>query len=184
MRAVSDQECLAILQASPRNHALAEEALAGLFENYDRRLRIHLRWRYPALPDADLEELSQETWLRVWERLDERVRPEAFRGWLYRVGENLAIDLIRRKTLRSEAAWGERDVPERSANHVHGLAFAEQLQKCVDKMPARLRDFVQRLLNLETFDEIAASLNQKKSRIYQLKHEVARLLLGCMEEAS
>lgn len=178
----SDHECLAILQAEPRNHAAAEQALATLFERYDRFLRNHLRCVYPMLRDADLGELSQETWLKVWKHLDSRLRPEAFRGWLFRVGKNAAIDELRRKNVRSEESWSERDIAERMPNHVHDLGFAEQLKKCVEKMPDRLREFVRRLLNLETADEIAATTEQKKSRIYQLKHEAGKLLMQCMEQ--
>ena len=182
MPLLSDAECLAFLQAGVRRQAEAEEALGILFNRYDRLLQCHLRWKYPALPDDDLSELSQETWLRTWKHLDSRVRPEAFRAWLYRVGDNLAIDLIRRKNTRAEASLGVHEPAERRPDHVHALAYGEQLQKCVEKMPERLRDFVQRLLNLESDDDIADALDKKKARVYQIKNEVKQLLLKCMEQ--
>ena len=184
MPALSDHECLAILVARPRDSDAAERAVATLFERYDRRLQCHLRCRFSSLNDDDVCELAQEAWLRVWRRLDDQVRAEAFRGWLYRIGDNLAIDLIRKKGTRAETPMGEREIAAGAPNHVHELDFAQQLRRCVEKLPERLQELLRRLLNLETFDEIEAATGQKKSRIYQLKHEVGKLLLGCLEQAS
>ncbi len=180
MPELTDEMCLALLQAVPRDHASAEQALATLFARYDRYLQAHLsRW----LKDADVADISQEVWQRVWTRLDARIVVAKFRGWIYRCGDNLAIDLLRRKKVRAESTWGERDLADFLPNHVHDLAFAEQLGKCMAKLPERLQDVVRRLMNQESLDEIAAATGIKKERIYQLKHEARRLLLSCMEEA-
>jgi len=181
MPSFSDHECLAILTAEPREQAVAEQALATLHDRYSRFLRLRLLRSYPGLRDADLDELCQETWLRVWKHLDCRIRAEAFRSWLFRIGNHLAIDLFRRPRNQRETSWGERDALESRANHVDMIADAEQLQRCVEKMPARLREFVHRLLNLEDDDQIAADMEKKKSRIYQIKSEVKEMLLNCME---
>jgi len=179
----SDQECLAILTANPRKHAAAEEALATLHTSYGRFLRLHLLRLYPGLRDADLDELCQETWMRVWKHLDARLRTEAFRSWLFRIGQNLAIDLFRRRKIQAETAWGERDLHESRPNHVDAIADAEQFRECVEKLPPRLREFTRRLVNLDDDDEIAADMEKKKSRIYQLKSEVKTLLLNCMGQS-
>jgi RNA polymerase sigma-70 factor (ECF subfamily) len=184
MAPLSDSECLVILRAEPRDREGAERAFALLFERYDRRLQCHLHCRYPSLRDEDLREICQETWLKVWRYLDAKVRAEAFRAWLYRIGGNQAIDTIRRKGRRPESALGERDVESARAGHVHELAFAEQMKRCVDRLPERLRDLMKRLLNLETFDEIAAATDLPKSRIYQIKHEIGSLVASCMEQGS
>ena len=180
----SDQECLAILRADPRDAVAAERAFETLVHRHDGLLQRVLRCRYPTLTSEDLQEISQEAWLRVWRRLDANIRPEAFRGWLSRIGTNLAIDWIRRKASRPEMAIGERDVASGRADHVHELAFAEKLQHCVDLLPPEDRAFLARLINLETPDEIAAALGRKKARVYQIKHEVGKQLMGCMGLAS
>src|SRR5262245_49315461 len=47
---------------------------------------------------ADAEELTQESFLRVWQNADrwesDRVR---FNTWLYRIGHNLCVDRLRRR---------------------------------------------------------------------------------------
>lgn len=182
MSELSDPECIAILCAVPRDPVAAGRALSLLFQRYDRRLQCHLRWRNPALSDEDLQETCQETWIRVWQHLSSKVREEAFHAWMYRIGEHLAIDLIRRKARRAESSLGEDEFASKQPDHVHDLAFAEQLKRCADKLPERLRDFTRRLLNLETYDEIAAALKLPRTRIYQIKHEVGKLLADCMEQ--
>jgi DNA-directed RNA polymerase sigma subunit (sigma70/sigma32) len=64
------------------------------------------------------------------------------------------------------------------------VAFREQLQSCLEKLPEKSRDFLRRLLNLETADEIEAATGIKKTRIYQIKHEIGKQLAGCMEQGS
>ncbi len=180
MPELSDQECLAILTANPRDRSAAERAFETLVRRHDGRLQRSLGCRYPTLKSDEVQDLCQETWLRVWTRLDANVRPECLRSWLIRVGANLAIDLIRKKATRPETALGERDIASGQADHVHELGFREKLQHCVQRLTPQDRDFLGRLFNLETFDEIAAALGRNKARIYQIKHEIGQQLLGCL----
>lgn len=63
---------------------------------------------------ADADELSQETFLRLWERAD-RYRPGKVKlaTWLHRVAHNLAVDELRRR--RPEGPSGAHDVEDDSA---------------------------------------------------------------------
>src|ERR1022692_4563225 len=96
MPELNDQECLAILTANPRDRAAVDQAMETLCQRYGAFLRLHLLRRFPSLRDADLGDLCQETWLRVWKHLDAGVPAEAFRSWLFRIAGNLAIDRFRR----------------------------------------------------------------------------------------
>src|SRR5260370_13028479 len=127
----SDHDCLALLKANPRDPQ-AERAFETLVHRYDAPMQRTLRCRYPSLTSEDLQEVSQDAWLRVWRRLDANVRVEAFRSWLFRIGMNLAIDLIRRKAARPETALGDREIASVKADHVHELGFAEKLKHCVE----------------------------------------------------
>ncbi len=58
------------------------------------------------------------------------------------------------------------------------------LRRCVEKLPPGLREVVGRLMNLESSEEVAAAMDHKVSRVYQLKHQAKALLTECMELAS
>jgi hypothetical protein len=50
-------------------------------------------------------------------------------------------------------------------------------------LPPRLREFTRRLVNLDDDEEIAADMQKKIGRIYQLKSEVKKMLLECMGQS-
>ena len=70
------------------------EAAAALMERYQHRLYRYLL-RLVHQPDA-AEDLFQQTWVRVMERIA-RYNPELkFDGWLFALAHNLAVDYLRR----------------------------------------------------------------------------------------
>jgi RNA polymerase sigma-70 factor (ECF subfamily) len=71
------------------------EALARLVERYQHRLYRYLL-RLVSQPSA-AEDLFQQTWLRVLERIQFYDPRRSFEGWLFAVAHNLAIDHLRRR---------------------------------------------------------------------------------------
>src|SRR5262245_7136807 len=69
--------------------------LDALHERYARRLPPFLTGL--GVPKSDLDDLLQDLWIKVMKRLRERPFQGHFRGWLFEVARNLAIDLHRRK---------------------------------------------------------------------------------------
>jgi RNA polymerase sigma-70 factor (ECF subfamily) len=70
------------------------EAAAALMERYQHRLYRYLL-RLVHQPDV-AEDLFQQTWVRVMERIA-RYNPELkFDGWLFALAHNLAVDYLRR----------------------------------------------------------------------------------------
>jgi RNA polymerase sigma factor (sigma-70 family) len=179
MSVLTDQECLAILTADPRDPLAAERAIEILFHRHDVSLQRHLHFQFASLRE-ELADICQEAWIRVWTRLDANIRSDAFRSWLFQVGNNLAIDLIRKKASRPAIALGTREIASDQVDHVHELGFREKLRHCVEKLTPNQRAFLDRLFNLETFDEIAAALGRNKARIFQIKHEIRQQLLDCL----
>src|SRR4051794_39692694 len=64
----------------------------------------------------DAEELAQEAFCRVWEKLPTLRQPDRLVSWLYRIAHNLAVSAVRRPRLAAltgdgPAAAGERADP-------------------------------------------------------------------------
>jgi RNA polymerase sigma-70 factor, ECF subfamily len=70
-------------------------AVAGLMEQYKHRLYRYLL-RLVSQPNT-AEDLFQQTWLRVMERIHKYDPKRSFEGWLFAVAHNLAIDHLRRR---------------------------------------------------------------------------------------
>jgi RNA polymerase sigma-70 factor (ECF subfamily) len=126
---------------------------------------------------ADAEDLTQETFVRVFRSLAEYT-PGTFEGWLHRITTNLFLDMARRRQrIRFDAL--PDDAGDRLASHEAGpeRAYDEmnldpEVQRALDALPADFRVAVV-LCDLEqlSYEEIAATLGIKvgtvRSRIHR-----------------
>jgi len=126
---------------------------------------------------ADAEDLTQETFVRVFKSLAEYT-PGTFEGWLHRITTNLFLDLVRRRQrIRFDAL--PEDAGDRLASTESGpeQAFDEtnldpEIQAALDALPPDFRVAVV-LCDLEqlSYEEIAATLGIKvgtvRSRIHR-----------------
>jgi RNA polymerase sigma-70 factor (ECF subfamily) len=126
---------------------------------------------------ADAEDLTQETFVRVFKSLAEYT-PGTFEGWLHRITTNLFLDMVRRRQrIRFDAL--PDDAGDRLATSAAGpeQAYAEmhldpEVQQALDALPADFRAAVV-LCDLEglSYEEIAATLGIKvgtvRSRIHR-----------------
>ena len=96
-----------------------QSAFGELVIRYERRL-LRVIGRF--IRDADIaEDLAQETFLRVYERLDQYDASRRFGPWLFRIGVNLTLDYLRKKkrrgftalfTDRSTDRWFDPGIPD------------------------------------------------------------------------
>ena len=126
---------------------------------------------------ADAEDLTQETFVRVFKSLAEYT-PGTFEGWLHRITTNLFLDMVRRRQrIRFDAL--PEDAGDRLASRASGpeTTFDEmhldpEIQRALDELPADFRVAVV-LCDLEqlSYEEIAATLGIKvgtvRSRIHR-----------------
>ena len=126
---------------------------------------------------ADAEDLTQETFVRVFRSLAQ-YSPGTFEGWLHRITTNLFLDMVRRRqrirfdALPDDAAdrlTSAEPGPEQSYEQYH---LDPELQNALDALPADFRAAVV-LCDLEelSYEEIAATLGIKvgtvRSRIHR-----------------
>jgi len=126
---------------------------------------------------ADAEDLTQETFVRVFRSLAEYT-PGTFEGWLHRITTNLFLDMVRRRQrIRFDAL--PDDAGDRLASREAGPEQAyeqtnldPEIQRALDALPADFRIAVV-LCDLEqlSYEEIAATLGVKvgtvRSRIHR-----------------
>ena len=126
---------------------------------------------------ADAEDLTQETFVRVFRSLAEYT-PGTFEGWLHRITTNLFLDMVRRRQrIRFDAL--PDDAGDRLASREAGpeqaydqMNLDPEIQDALDALPADFRVAVV-LCDLEqlSYEEIAATLGIKvgtvRSRIHR-----------------
>ncbi len=126
---------------------------------------------------ADAEDLTQETFVRVFRSLADYT-PGTFEGWLHRITTNLFLDMVRRRQKIRFDALAE-DAGDRLPSDEAGpeRAFEQnnldpEIQRALDALPADFRAAVV-LCDLEglTYEEIALTLDVKvgtvRSRIHR-----------------
>jgi RNA polymerase sigma-70 factor, ECF subfamily len=126
---------------------------------------------------ADAEDLTQETFVRVFRSLA-NYTPGTFEGWLHRITTNLFLDMARRRQKIRFDALAD-DAGDRLASHEAGpeLAYEQnnldpEIERALDALPADFRAAVV-LCDLEglTYEEIALTLGIKvgtvRSRIHR-----------------
>lgn len=96
------------------------------------------------------EDIAQEAYLKVWQRLDKLRNPESFLPWLRQITRNLARDHLRRQQARpgdraqgqDAEAWLEQGGNSHAGNEEKALQ-AEQdriIRESLEELPAEIRE--------------------------------------------
>jgi RNA polymerase sigma-70 factor (ECF subfamily) len=144
----------------------AFEYLVRRYEN--RLLGVLLRF----VRDRELaRDLAQETFLRVYERLDQYDASRRFGPWLFRIGVNLALDFMRKRRRRIWPALFSDSRVEKGpdpavADPREALDLEQEVRRVLESIPEKYRT-VLILRDLENFStsDIAAILHRKEATI-------------------
>ncbi len=169
-------------------------AFALLFARYQAQVTERISWMLRDPSTA--EDLTQEVFLSVWNRADQWSGHGSFRGWLFRIARNLALNHLRSTKRRREQPLHmpslhededeERPVPgwmiDRAALGPDvELERAEQrrrLQQLIDALPEEKREVFQMVYEDEvSLGEVAKRLaipeGTVKSRLFHARKQLA-----------
>lgn len=137
----------------------------------------------------DAEDLTQETFMRVFRSLD-RYEPGTFKGWLHRITTNLFLDMVRhRQKIRMEQLPEDYDrVPGDAATpeEVYSEANLDPaLQRALDELSPDFRVAVV-LCDVVgmSYEEIAATLGVKMGTVRSRIHRARAQLRDSLEQAA
>lgn len=172
----------ALPQSGAQVSRLDHEQLERLFAELAGDVRRVARATAPDAASA--EDVVQETFLRLAERLDGLRDPDAIRGWLKTVARNAALDARRRSGRWAAGAPSEEPAaPETDDRTVEALV-ASWLPAFVEALPEPYREAV-RMADLEELPqaEIARRLGAPpstiKSRVQRGRKLLRKRLLAC-----
>jgi RNA polymerase sigma-70 factor (ECF subfamily) len=144
-------------------------------------------------------DLSQEAWVKGWQRLAQFQGEASFATWMTRIVINLCLDQLRKQkrqraesieTLEEESGGVERFMPVTTPNPAAGLERAE-LRRRIDRALAQLSAEHRTVLVLHEFEELeykeiakrmGCSIGTVMSRLFYARRRMASLLAGLKRE--
>ena len=174
---------------------LVAEAQHGSRVAAERLIRQHESWVrsaiYAVTGRADqVDDIAQQVWLRVWQRLGTLDSPKRLRPWLYAIARNAALDARaadrRRQALggRLDGQTDESDYRQvRPAVVAAGKEQREALLRAVQALPALYREpFVLRHLEDWSYAEIGETLDVSvetvETRLVRARRLLREMLQG------
>jgi RNA polymerase sigma-70 factor (ECF subfamily) len=145
------------------------DAFGELVLRYEQRLTRVIRRFVPDWEQA--RDLTQETFLRAYRRLDQFDPSRRFGPWLFRIGVNLTHDYLRKRKRRIRwslfsDARTETPPDPASPDPRTAIDLRQEVRRVIDELPEKYRSVLV-LRDLENFStsEIAAILDRKEATI-------------------
>ncbi len=180
------------------NQKLSELSSRQVFEEYyDAIYRYILRLVHHP---EEVEDLTQETFLRVHRRLSSLQEPTAIKAWLYRIATNVCYDRFRQAAFKSQVSEInleldslEEWIEDLDSPGLEQVIDQVDMSDCIQKYIGRLSDDHRMVILLHdlhgmTHPEIARQLNCSletvKIRHFRARQKLkATLAAGCIFSA-
>ena len=144
-------------------------------------------------------DLSQEAWVKAWQRLKQFAGESSFMTWLTRIVINLCLDQLRKRKrqraesielMEEESGGVERRMPVVTVNPTAGLERTE-LRKRIDEALGKLSQSHRTVLMLHEFEELeykeiakrmGCSIGTVMSRLFYARRRMASLMASYKRE--
>jgi len=192
---------VAVEALDPTDEALVRSVLAGdrerfelLVARYEKRLVNYLNRMVRNLDEA--HDLTQEVFIRVYQALDRYDSQYRFSTWLFRVAQNAAIDVIRKRRIQlvpltrradeGSEATVDLDLPDAQPSALATLEGREldaAIRTAIDALPWEYRELILlRHYGELAYEEIAEvkamPLGTVKNKLFRARQMLKQQLLG------
>jgi RNA polymerase sigma-70 factor (ECF subfamily) len=181
-----------VQRAGRRTAPHVDDARGAFDELYALHARPLAAWLSSRVAPSDRDDVLNDIWTRIWEKLPAQFAGGNFRAWLFTVARNHLIDQSRRRNARRPFGYGgAAEDPDPAAGDPLGeepweiLADEERgllLRDCLEKLDdGRRRVFVGRLGG-EDYAAIAEGLGISTAQAQNWLFAAKRLLRTCLGE--
>jgi len=165
------------------------------------RDKIYARAMIMMRNEGDAVDLSQEAWVKSWQRIHQFQGESSFATWMTRIVINLCLDQIRRQKrtraesieeMQEESGGVERQMPIVENNPTEGLE-SEEVRRRIDEAMGKLTDAHRAVLVLHEFEgleykeiakRVGISIGTVMSRLFYARRRLASLLQSLKRERS
>ena len=190
----SSSEVDALVRAAQKGDVDAFEELVAR-----HRDKIYARAYSMMRNEDEALDLSQEAWVKSWQRLRQFQGESSFATWMTRIVINLCLDRLRKlkrqhaesiEEMDEESGGVERQMPVVTVNPAGGLERAE-LRKRIDEALAQLSEAHRTVLILHEFEEMqykemakamGCSVGTVMSRLFYARRKMAALMASWRKE--
>lgn len=133
------------------------------------------RWMAARCSDSDVDDICQETWLKVSQSLDSFVPGTNFGAWLFRIADNTKNDFHRRKQVvgrNANSLAEDADVRDsKTSQQTEQSELQELIVHCLSKLPEKQRELIQCMYEGNSLPTCAERLNLASSSAYAEFHK-------------
>jgi RNA polymerase sigma-70 factor (ECF subfamily) len=192
----SSAEDPALVRAAQRGDMVAFEELVAR-----HRDKLYARAYSMMRNEEEALDLSQEAWIKGWQRLRQFQGEASFGTWMTRIVINLCLDQLRRQkrqraesieAMDEESGGVERQMPVVTVNPTAGLERGELRQR-IDRALGQLTYEHRTVLVLHAFEEMeykqiaktmGCSIGTVMSRLFYARRKLAALLADLKQQDS
>ena len=164
-----------------------ENAFASLVRKYQQQVHAFTRRKIGDFQIA--EDITQETFLQVYQKLETLDDPTLFSQWLYAIANRLCIAWFRKNRFQTESLEDvcilgiEREPYSRYIASEHAKVAAEAQRDLVEKLLTKLKESDRKVITLHYFEEMTSSEigeflgvseNTIKSRIRRARQQLKK----------
>ena len=179
---LTDSELIELAKQNPEKFGI-------LMERYQRPLFHYVR-RIGQLSKEDTEDLLQEVFIKIYQKLNEYDEVLKFSSWAYRIAHNHVIDHFRKVSARPRTnALEDYEWEKMIKASVHmekGIMdkdCAEKVKKCIQDMPLTYKEvLILRFIEEKEYEEIMDILKKPKGSVATLIKRGKELLAKKMKE--
>jgi RNA polymerase sigma factor (sigma-70 family) len=170
----------------PEDGDLVRRAAAGEVDAFEQLYRRHSGrvhgavWRLSGMNPSRAEELTQEAFIRAWQKLDSFRFESAFSTWLHRLAVNVALMDLRRRDPEESVDEG---VLEGARERVRPFCAGERadLEKAIANLPPRARAVlvlhdIEGWKHEEIGNELGMAIGSSKAQLHRARGLLKRAL--------
>jgi RNA polymerase sigma-70 factor, ECF subfamily len=164
--------------------ALAAAGDAEAFERLYRRhvARIHTLCRR-MVGEPDAEEVTQDVFVRAWEKLDLFGGRSAFGTWLYRLAINVCLAYREKASKRRHRFWSDEGALARAAGRRPQAEARMDLARAIDRLPDGAREVfvlhdVEGYKHREIGELLGIAAGTSKSQLHEARMALRAYLRG------
>ena len=190
----SSEDDLVLVRLAQQGEMVAFEELVARYRD-----KIYARAYSMVKNEEDAVDLSQEAWVKGWQRLRQFQGESGFSTWMTRVVINVCLDHLRRQkrqraesieALEDDFGGAERQMPTVTVNPTAGLE-REELRQRIDKALGQLSHEHRTVLVLHEFEEMEykeiarvmnCSIGTVMSRLFYARRRLAALLANLKQD--
>ncbi len=156
-------------------------AASDVWHSFSADLRGFLRSRLPS--EADADDLLQNVFVRVLEKIDSLRNADRISSWVYQIARNEIADFYRRRPPRPDNPVEEIAYPDfgdTNDNHAIGVWLSTMIIRLHNPLHDALRMYeVEGIPQAEIAARLNISLSGVKSRVQRGRRQLQKLLHDC-----